>query len=169
MAGGSIVRVGHVRRSASGHGPLLLSNIGGRNSICSAVCACGGKASCRRRELIRVGRTRSCYQRGSASATATTIYMSSVETSRFAREAMRFFTKANGFTSIALRSQWTRKSSWKDLAARSSILSNAAAAPIGRGGKKLSIRFAKRRVTIRRSGNQGLTRLADCEAPPRGR
>ena len=47
MAGGSIVRVGHVRRSAGGNGPLLLSNIGGRNSIYSAVCACTG-AVCER-------------------------------------------------------------------------------------------------------------------------
>ena len=43
---------------------------------------------------------------------------------------------ASGFTSIASRSKWTRKSPWRDLAARSSILPSAAAVPIGRGGKK---------------------------------
>jgi hypothetical protein len=52
---------------------------------------------------------------------------------------MRYITTVNGFTSIALRSQRTRKSSWRDLTARSSILSSAAAALIGRGGEKLSI------------------------------
>src|SRR5271155_2815839 len=45
-----------------------------------------------------------------------------------------------GFTSIASRRQRTRISSWKDLAARSSIRSSAAAAPIGRDGKKVSAR-----------------------------
>ena len=118
MAGGSIVRVGHVRRSAGGNGPLLLSNIGGRNSIYSAVCACTG-AVVRTRRLQRDTRVLSRPD---------------------ALLARRFFTTANGFTSIALRSQWTRKSLWRDLVARSSILSSAAAAPVGQGGKKLGTR-----------------------------
>jgi hypothetical protein len=42
----------------------------------------------------------------------------------------------NGFTSIVSKSQRTPKNSWRDLAARSSILWSAAAAPTGRSGKK---------------------------------